>query len=833
MPPEQAAGNSRVDGRADVYALGAILYECLTGRPPFRGATLTETLQQVREAEVVPPSQLIQRLPRDLETICLKCLRKEAERRYQTAQELADDLGRYLRGEAIHARPVNSLERMWRWCRRRPVQASLTAALILVTVGGVLGIWSQWRLAEQRRVDAEQRFTLALETNLSVGELAEKLRPLAGTQTPTVEKILQLAEQNYEKFLIEVGPSPAVNAGKARMLTAFSDLYWLMNRSRQAQETARQAIGLWEELRRDEPTNNRHREGLALAQARLSNAYYSQGRTTDAADAARASLALRRELLAEMPDDSERQTGVVIGLMTLVRVLTEQDDRDGAAPLRREADERIDAMAKTGRHSPRWRFAYVRLRRTHGDDLYHHYRFPEALALYRQLSKECAEWAGEDRDDTDLQAELVETESSIAWTLQGMGHAAEARGAFGTALRRAEEFERRDPNNLTWKQAVIRYRLKEADVVEDTASLSRARIVDSLREHLHLLVELHRLVAGQSNDDPGNRRHHLNRAELLIEQAMTRAALALLGDDRQSRGEQALDNLKDARGRLDKLVDHDPLNHHWARQRLRVPNVCSLVLRVLGKRNEAIKQQIESAKLQVRWCEEHLQRKPDSRRRRSDAADAHALLGMRWCKLGDANPSESDAYRHGLASLRQAHAAYARLVKEDSENLFALHQLIRVSEMTGSICRQVGETVPPEVWPEAVGALREKRQRLLEKQPPPDSPTYPECSIIQLAQRLVGNVEAIDAERDMLDLAEQEFKRTPGALNAVQVLRHCRDLARQLAGTPSSDCREELRRVAERGLSMLAVIEREGKPGESVKKALAELAELRKRAAAP
>jgi serine/threonine-protein kinase len=142
MAPEQASGQSHEAGpAADVWALGAILYECLTGRPPFQGASVVETLDQVRTQEPVPPSRLRPRLSLDLETICLKCLRKEPEKRYASAAELADDLARYERGEPITARPVGNGERFVRWCRRNPGWAAMwggLATLLVVMAGGSL-----------------------------------------------------------------------------------------------------------------------------------------------------------------------------------------------------------------------------------------------------------------------------------------------------------------------------------------------------------------------------------------------------------------------------------------------------------------------------------------------------------------------------------------------------------------------------------------------------------------------------------------------------------------------------------------------------------------------
>jgi WD40 repeat protein/tRNA A-37 threonylcarbamoyl transferase component Bud32 len=156
MAPEQAEGKGgQVGPPADIYSLGAILYECLTGRPPFQGPTPLETLAQVVSDEPVPPTRLVRAVPRDVETICLKCLQKTPQRRYATALELAEDLTRFARGEPIVARPVGRLERAAKWARRKPATAALLTVSLLAALGLTIGGALFTLKLDQARADAE------------------------------------------------------------------------------------------------------------------------------------------------------------------------------------------------------------------------------------------------------------------------------------------------------------------------------------------------------------------------------------------------------------------------------------------------------------------------------------------------------------------------------------------------------------------------------------------------------------------------------------------------------------------------------------------------------
>jgi serine/threonine protein kinase len=247
MAPEQARGQPKEIGPpTDVWALGAILYECLTGRPPFQGPTPTDTLLRVLHDEPVPPRQLQPGVPRDLETICLKCLHKEPPRRYASAEALANDLRRFQAGESIHARPLGPLGRGWRWCRRNPAVATLSALAVALFLAGFAAVAVQWRRAEQNFITAEaqrqraEHYLEQAEARFGWGQeaIAELLTPIEDLAVPRLDPLhrhlLEKAVRLQQRFLQEKSDDPAARLQTARAHRRLSEVYSRLDQPDQA-----------------------------------------------------------------------------------------------------------------------------------------------------------------------------------------------------------------------------------------------------------------------------------------------------------------------------------------------------------------------------------------------------------------------------------------------------------------------------------------------------------------------------------------------------------------------------------------------------------------------
>ena len=445
MAPEQTVSKKApLTTAADVYGLGAILYALLTGRPPFRGETVLDTLQQVKEQEPQRLCKLNPRVARDLETICLKCLRKEPAQRYGSAEALAEDLERFLNGEPIQARPMGALARLRRWCSRNPLGAALGLTIGLAIVGlavGTILLWQEKRQTSDALRQAERERDAKAQQQRQARRAVDDMYTAVAEQwlanQPHLQRLqkdfLEKALAYYQQAAAEDGSDPDVKAQAASSSIRVGAIQTALGRPEQARQALRRGIAQLEPLIADFPARADYVRKLAECHNQLGAAHLKTASLSDAEAAYKRAIELWRKQVFDTAEWSEQRRAAQATIQgNLAWVLTNSGKSRDAEEQYRMA---LATLAKAVAQHPHDRNLRMSFAWTHNNrgNLYQNVgRYPDAARSYQEavtLFKKLAE---------DFPT-VPDCRDGWASALSNLGGALEHNGQRGEAIARTRE----------------------------------------------------------------------------------------------------------------------------------------------------------------------------------------------------------------------------------------------------------------------------------------------------------------------------------------------------------------------------------------------------------
>jgi eukaryotic-like serine/threonine-protein kinase len=724
MAPEQAGGRNQTVGlAADVYSLGTILYELLTGRAPFKAASALETLELVRLHEAVPPGRLRPELTKDIETICLKCLAKEPERRYQTADDLEEDLRRFLAGESIRARRASIIERGMRWCRRNPALAALTAAMTFALVAGFVASTTQWYRAE-RHLRAEERQRKRAEKNLALEAAARAAAQRANTRE-------RAARQHAQAQL-----TVALDAIKTFHTGVSEEVLLKEPRLEQFRNhLLSSALKLYGRLKADmdQDTDPLAPAELADAYARLGSLMSSVGSLGDALSAYQKALELREAMARAAPVDRRIQAELARVIGKTAYVCRELDRWDEAERLYQRSLAMWESLCRACPGDPdplreaAWSHANlgaIHLFKNQPREALRQHQ--QALAIRQNLLLERP-------DEPSLQSEFASIQFDLALAFSAAGRDGDALSAIqrsveiqGAVLASHPELER------------ARNQLGRALVTYGQLLNQAGRPADSLPHYRRALAILDRR-ARETPSAPFLQR------EIGLCRALIADALRAIG-----RNEEAIDELRQALARSEAAARQQPTAISFGREAANSHIRLAALLSRIDRDEEAFEEYRISMALSESMSASH----PENMELRGDVEYARFLISdvrrkqgrlveaVEWCERAVAMTVEDHGKRRNdtqyrwhlarsllkLGALRAEAGRYAEAI-EDQMRAVALRENLAstapedhsyVTEwataihMLGATYRSAGRAT------RALEAFR-KARTILEQLPQPDA----------------------------------------------------------------------------------------------------------------